>query len=48
MIACRLRQVLVNPAMVQALRELKALWDEGVFTEEEFTIQKKLILSGLA
>ncbi len=36
----------MDPAVVKALREAKALHDDGVLTSDEFTRQKRVILKG--
>ena len=36
----------MDPAVVKALREAKALHDDGVLTSDEFTRQKHFILKG--
>ena len=36
----------MDPAVVKALREAKALHDDGVLTSDEFTRQKRIILKG--
>ena len=36
----------MDPAVIRALREAKALLDDGVLTEEEFKHQKRIILEG--